>query len=486
MKRHLGWICIFLVVIFVFPQCNKVPSEMSVEEVQGMLQKVNANPYGVKFQAKDQDISTRPAELEDDCEGFVITFKEPGITFDTAVLKEFYPQMKKTVIPVTAKEMVMSYDYKKEQLVLMSFSGVAIDLNLLDLVETNAGKGQEMPVEGPVLVKFTANKVALKNYNITALLNSTEKTAKEVLLQFMAENYNLHSVVTDMELKASMDLGQERKTNIAITSERVEGHQRMRSDFFTSWLKEEMTAEKADRMMAGGLPLFHVYGKSLNTNVSVESMGKEVAVGNLWQVDFANFLKPDDKGKFFQYGFFYNIKQLRSSIPAADGLEQLLTNFKELNINVIINHITPELVAAYLQMTSINFSGKYKDDQARQQALMKEGMGFAQKMLASKPILNFTIMPFRNHFREINLNSSFQFVTAGWPQGKATVKVKDMSKMAANIEKDDFINGEIKKKMILILNEYFLPDPKDTGVLTFEVEPGQPGRFILNGKPLKK
>jgi len=117
---------------------------------------------------------------------------------------------------------------------------------------------------------------------------------------------------------------------------------------------------------------------------------------------------------------------------------------------------------------------------------MKEGMGFAQKMLASKPILNFTIMPFRNHFGEINLNSSFQFVTAGWPQGKATVKVKDMSKMAANIEKDDFINGEIKKKMILILNEYFLPDPKDTGVLTFEVEPGQPGRFILNGKPLKK
>jgi hypothetical protein len=486
MKRYLGWISIVLVVVFAFSGCNKIPKEMSVKDVQEILKNVNANPYGIKFQATDQNITARPAELEDDCDGFVITLKEPDVTFDTTLLQEFYPQLNKTVIPMKTQEVVMAYDYKKERLSLLSLSGVALNMNLLDLVKTDASTKEELPAEGPVMVTFTADKVKLKNYIITSLMNTGEATAKEVMLKFMEDNNNVHSVVTDMDMKMSMDLGLEKKARISVTSERLEAHQRMRSDFFTAWMKGEMTVEKADRMMAGGLPMFHMYGKFLNTNFDVEMMGKEVAVGNLWQLDFSNFLKPDDKGKFYEYGFFYNVKQLRSSIPAADGLEQLLTNFKELNINFIINNLTPDVVAAYLKIASINFSNQYKDEQARQQALMAEGMAFGQKFMASKPIFKFTILPFRNHFGEVNLDSSFQFLGAEWPKGKATVRVKEISKMIANIQQDDFISEKVKKKLISLLSEYFLPDPNDTGVLTFEVESGQPGRFILNGKPLKK
>lgn len=487
MKRFFGWISIVLVVVFLLSGCSKVPKEMSVKDVQDLLSNVNSNPYGIKFQAKDADISARPAELEDDCEGFVITLKNPDISFDTSMLQEFSPDLKKTVIPMKASEMVMSYDFKQERLNILSLTDVALEMNVMDLVNIDKPKGDTpKPLEGPVMVKWTADKVAMKNYIITALMNTGEATAKDVMLKFMADNNNVHFVVTDMDLKMSMDLGEEKKTEVSVTTERVEAHQRMRADFFTSWLKGEMTVEKADRMMAGGQSMFHLYGKFLNSNFDVDVMGKEVAVGNLWQLDFANFLKPDDKGKFYEYGFFYNVKQLRSSIPSAAGMEQLLTNFKELNINMIINHLTPEVVAAYLKLSSINFSSEYKDKEAKQQAMVKEAMGFAPKIFASKPIFKFTILPFRNHFGEVNLNSQFQFLSAGWPEGTATVKVKDMAKMIANIEQDDFINEKIKKNLISILNEYFLPDPKDTGVLTFEVKPGQPGEFILNGKPLKK
>ena len=486
MKRYLGWISIVLVVVMAFSGCSNVPKEMSVKDVQEILNNVNTNPYGIKLQATDQNIAARPAELEDNCDGFVITLKEPDITFDTSLLQEFYPQLNKTVIPMKTKEMVMAYDYKKERLSILSLSGVALNMNLLDLVKVDETKEKDLPAEGPIMVTFTADTVKFKNYIVTALMNTGEATAKEIMLKFMGDNNNVHSVVTDMDMKMSMDLGEEKKTNISVTSERIEAHQRMRADFFTAWMNGEMTVEKAERMMAGGLPMFHMYGKFMNTNFDVEMMGKEVAVGNLWQLDFSNFLKPDDKGKFYEYGFFYNVKQLRSSIPAAEGLEQLLTNFKELNINFIVSNLTPEVVAAYLKMASINFSNQYKDEQARQQALMAEGMAFGQKFMASKPIFKFTILPFRNHFGEVNLNSSFQFAGAEWPEGKATVRVKEISRMIANIQEDDFIGEKVKKKLISLLNEYFLPDPKDTGVLTFEVEPGQPGRFILNGKPLKK
>lgn len=487
MKRYLGWVGVILVMIFILPGCNGTPKEMSVKDVQKLLQNVNANPYGIRFQATDQNIATRPAELEDDCDGFVITLKEPDITFDTSMMQEFAPQVKKTIIPIKAKEMVMAYDYAKKRLNILSMSNMGIEMNLQDLVGVDDPKGDApKPIEGPIMVKWTAEKMEMKNYILNALMNAGEKSVREVWLKFIEDNDNVHWAVTNMDLKMSMNLGPEKKTEISFTSEKCETHQKMRADFFTTWLKEEMTVEKADRMMAGGLALFHIYGKFMNTNFEVDVMGKEVAVGNLWQVDFANFLKPDYEGKFYEYGFFYNVKQLRSSIPSAAGLEQFLTNFKEMNINVIINHLTPEVVAAYLKMASIGFSKKYKDDQEKQQAMMKEGMAFAPKLFASKPIFKFSILPFRNHFGEVNLDSSFQFSSPGWPEGKATVRVKEMSKLMANVQKDDFIDEKIKKKIISILNEYFVPDPVDTGVLTFGVEPGQPGRFILNGKPLKK
>ncbi len=486
MKKHLSLLCIFLILIFAFSSCNKTPKEMKAGDVQKLLQKLNTNPFGIKIQAKDKNISTRMAELEDDCDGFVITLTNPDFTFDTSAMIELYPVMKKIVIPFQMKEMTLSYDYPKKKLGLLSFNEWTMELNLLDLVDADEKKGGEGVNPSSATVKFSTEKMEMKNYNISALLNSGEKTAKDFLLQLWEDNPNAHSIASNMELKMALEKGANDKIEFSLTSERLEGHQTMRSDFFTSWFTGQLTAEKAERLMAGGMPMFHTYGKLLNSNFFVSAMGKEVAVGNLWQLDFANFLKPDEQGKFFQYGFFYNVKQLRSAIPALGGMEQLLANFKELNLNFIIEHLTPEVVAEYMNIAAINFSDKYKDKEAREQALALKLMEFAPKMFASRPIFKLTVLPFRSHFGELNLDSSFQFIDAGWPQGKATVRVKDMDKVASNIKEDDFIEDAFKKKLILILNEYFLPDPKNTGVLTFEIESGKPGQLILNGKPLKK
>lgn len=489
MKKQVGLLCIFLIMIFVVPGCNKTPKKMSAGDVQELLQKMNSNPYGIKIQAKDENISARPADLEDDCEGFVITLKEPEFTFDSSAAAGLFPNLKKTVIPIQMKEMVLTYDYAKKQLGFLSSSEMVMDLNLLDLVkmekpEAKEGDGAVDAVKATM--KISIDKVEMKNYKITALLNSNEKTVKDFLIQLWQDNPRAHSVAANMDMKVSLDMGPNDKIDFSLTSERIEGHQTMRPDFFIAWFTDKLTVEKADRLMAGGMPMFHAYGKFLNSNFFVSVQGKEVAVGNLWQLDFANFLKPDEKGKFYQYGFFYNVKQLRSSIPAFEGLEQLATNFKELNLNFTIEHLTPEVVSDYMNLTSINFSDKYKTEEERKQAMMLKGMEFAPKILASQPIFNITILPFRNHFGEVNVDSSFQFINAGWPQGKATVRVKEMDKMALKIQEDDFITDPIKKKLIFFLNEYFLPDPKNTGVLTLEVQPGQPGQLILNGKPLKK
>ena len=483
MKRNILLSVMVLSVSFAFlliPNCGKPGEtrEADIEIAQKLVQRLNEVP-GLTIKSEPGNMMVEPSGKK----RYFITLKDPAIGFDISKFNMGIP-IKDTKIPVKLKEVVFKYDPGKKYLELVSVRELFLGWDFPGFIKT-AGEAKDKPGLQGMTIKISMGKAAFKNYDITPLLDTKTKDLMELVGEFLEKNQSPESVVEHITYELGFLSKEQKKVSILLDIEKMESHQDALSDIFISLYKKGRKLPDVSKVLTQGKALFDLEMSSSLVKLSVKENENVLGSGTVDKISFSYFLKPDETNSFFIYGFTWDMKNLKLSVPNNKEIE-LAGIIDEWGLKFSLENLTAPFVKSYFDLVKKNYemSATMDKEKLRQQQMMM-GLTIASEFMKSKPAIKCSISPFKHHFGELEAELNFQFLNLmAPPVGKAVVNIPEINEVLAKIAEEKSLSQKTREGLLKLAKKYVPVDEYGNGAVTFETRQGQPGTIFLNGTPI--
>jgi len=479
MNKRITFVCFAVFMVFILSNCAS--PKLSIEDAQGLLEKINASPFGVTLKADSANIVIEPDREKSG--RFIVTYKNPDCSINTAIYKHMNLSMPEFDIPITMEELVYAYSPSDNSCYVQSVKGMAYSLDLAKF--TQSQMAGEAKVETDKIPKmyfdYHFGNVVFSDYDISPLLDSKDKSFIDVFTSLMEVNTDLKTSLEDMEIGFDMTL--EEKVTMTFAIEEAESLMSFAPEFVLSFFNQEKETSPFPKLLEEGKPFMKVesslknmavtfQGPKSNFNSRVDNMGVTYTV------------EPAAGKDSIDFGVDWNLEGLQVTGLEKKEIEALI-NLNKLDFHFTLEHLSPEFIEAYFDLIKTAQTMGISPDPAKQQELAMKGPALAGTFMSSKPIISISISPLDHRLVKITAEGKFQFITMGPPVGKATVNLSNVEEMAKKLKAEEIfpakeINGFLQK-----LKELFVLDENGEGTLTFELKEGDPSHFYLNGKQKK-
>jgi len=479
MNKRITLVCFAIFMVFILSNC--APSKLSVDDAQGLLEKISASPFGVTLKADSANVIIEP-DKEKSC-SFIVTYKNPDCSINTSIYKHMNLSIPEFDIPITIEELVYAYSPSDNSCYVQSVKGMEYSLDLTKFTPSQmAGESKVEPKKIPQMdLDYHFGSLVFSDYDISPLLDSKDKSFIEVLTSLMEVNKDLKTSLKDM--KVGFDLTFKEKVAMTFALEEAESRLSFAPEFILSFFNQEKETSPFPKLLEAGNPFMKVesslksmtvsfQGPKNNFNSSVDNMGITYTV------------EPAAGKDSIDFGVDWNLEGLQVTGLEKKAIEALV-NLNKLDFHFALEHLSPEFIEAYFDLIKTAQAIGTSPDPAKQQELAMKGPALAGTFMSSKPIISISISPLDHKLGNITAEGKFQFVTMGPPVGKATVNISSVEEIAKKLKAEEIfpakeINGFLQK-----LKEFFVLDENGEGTLTFELKEGDLAHFYLNGKQKK-
>lgn len=475
-----------LVLCLSIIYCGKAKETASPKIAGDLIQRINQGPFGFAIKVDPADISV---ELLGEKQ-YLITLKNTGMTFDTAALKDLNigVPLKSIKIPLKTEELVLRYSPDKEYLAMVSGKGIVWDWDFSDVlnIPENQPPGTNQKIQNMVL-NLKIGSVAYKTFDISALINPELKNIFQLLKEMMHKNRSFEWSIKDLTYDIHLTDMQNREASIILEAEKMTGRQDVRAEVFIPLYEKEGQSPDFKKFLGQGTPLFNLEGDCSMFKLYLKKDGRIKGGNTVDKMSFSYFLKPDETGSAFIYGFTLDMNAFKLSLPLNKDAE-MLSNIPRWGIAFSLENISPGFAQAYFDLTKASMSRpvstSQEDNQQIQAQRMMMGMKIMNALVQSKPIIKFSFSPFKHYFGELTAEGKFQFLTLGPPVGKAELKILDVQGILKKLKEEDAISSKTVEWISGFITAHVMKDGKGNGTITFEIKKDQPGKYLLNGSPL--
>lgn len=414
---------------------------------------------------------------------YLITLKDPDITFDISGLN-IGVSAKDTKIPISAKEIVFQYGPNESYLELVSVK----DIYMVFSSSGPTGAADETKNNSPLpgmAAKMSIGNVSFKNYDISPCLDTKATDLMELVIECLRKNPSSESRVEQIAYEINFLSRELKKISLHMNMEKIEGRQKALADAFVSLYRKGGQIPDFSKALKKAEVLFDLEMNGSLFKVSVKENENLLGEGTIDIMSLSYFLKPDETRAFFIYGFDWDFKNLKLSIPGNKEIE-MLGQVNELGMKLSLENLSAAFVQAYFGLVKKNMemSAALDKEKLRQQQ-MTMGFTIASEFMKSKPVIKFSLSPFKHRLGELEAQFDFQFCNfMAPPQGKAVVKIPQLEAILLKL-KEDILSPKTLEFLSGLVTKYVRVDEKGDGTVTFEIKADQPGKFFLNDKLLR-
>jgi hypothetical protein len=484
MKRYISlmmkMISVSSALLLLIPNCGKTRETVKtdVEIAAELVQKLNQVP-GLSIKSETANMIVEPSEKN----RYLITLKDPVMDFDISKFNLDIP-IKNPKIPVKLKEAVYLYGPEEKYLGLISVKEFFLELDITDFIKTTDYAEDKSGLQ-EMAIKISMEKAAFKNYDISPLLDTKSKDLMELAAEFLEKNQSHEAVAEHITYDLGFLSKEHKKISILLDIEKVESRQKALSDIFISIYKKGQELPDVSKALAKGKALFDLEMNNSSVKLSVKENGIMLGGGTTDHMSFSYFLKPDETNSFFIYGFAWDMKNLKLSVPNNKEI-QLAGNILQWGMKFSLENLTAPFVKSYLDLVKKNYEmAATLDKEKLRQQQMTMGLAIAGEFMKSKPVIKFSISPFKHYFGELEAKLNFQFFNLMAPVGKAVVNIPAINEILTKIAAEKLLSQKTREGLLKLAKQYVLVDENGNGSITFETSQDQPGTFFLNGKPIK-
>jgi hypothetical protein len=477
-----------LVLCLSIIHCGKAKETASPKIAEDLIQRINQGPFGFAIKVDPADISMESLGGKQ----YLITLKNSGMTFDTAALKDLNigVPLKSMKIPLKTEELVLRYSPGKEYLAMVSGKGIVWDWDFSDVLNMpeNQPPGINQKIQNMVL-NMKIGSVAYKAFDISALINPELKNVFQLLKEMMDKNRSFEWSIKDLTYDIHLTDMQNREVSIILEAEKMTGQQDVCAEVFIPLYEKAGQSPDFKTFLGQGKPLFNLEGDCSMFKLYLKKDGQIKGGNTVDKMSFSYFLKPDETGSAFIYGFTLDMNAFKLSLPLNKDAEKL-SNIPRWNIAFSLENINPGLAQAYFDLTKASMSmsrpvsTSQQDNQQIKAQHMMMGVKIMNAFVQSKPIIKFSFSPFKHYLGELTAEGKFQVLTIGPPVGKAALKILDVRGVLKKLKEEDTISSKTVEWISRFFAEHVMKDGKGNGTITFEIKKDQPGKYFLNGSPL--
>ena len=476
----MGIVSLFLITANCGKSEQKTDNKAAMDAANQVLEALNKIPFGVTTTVDPANIS---AEAKGD--RFLVTFKNPAVTFDTSAYKSFSfgDQFKEMKIPMSFEELTYLYGPKDNYLEIVSATGFTFEMDMSKMIKLPEGT-EELPADFTMKLKMEMGKMTFKGYNISAMLKYQGQDLLELLALFLKDNQSLESSVENFKYDIGFTTKDKKNMSILMEAEKIEGIQKSISDLILLLYKKDAESPDFNKALEEGNPIFDLSAKCTNLKISVKEEGNELGGGSLGNISFAYYLKPNDEKTAFNFGSVCDLKNLSLNIPGKKEIEQM-GNIQEMGMKFALENISSEFGKAYFDLIKKSMEMRHSADKEQlqqQQAAM--GMQIMGAFMQSKPVIKVSLSPFKHHFGELSAVAQFQVIGMMAPVGKAEVKVMKVNDILSKLKEENILPPEAAAGMEQTIKQFLIIDDNGDGSLTFETKADQPGKYFVNGKEM--
>lgn len=485
MKRYIFLIiisCISLGLLWM-PNCGKSrgTGEADLEIAKKLVQTFNELP-GLTFKGEPVNIQVEPSEKK----RYIITLKDTITTVDTSSCQDLNLGLpfKDMLIPVEMAEIVFKYGPGEKYLELISCQGISFEWDFSKLVKI-PGKNVKKPGLSQMVLKTSVGNANFKNYDISPVLEAKEKKLMELLSELLVKNQSLEYTLDNLRYELDFTEKQ-KKMSLLIETEKLEGFQRGLSEIFLSIYKKEDKAPDLANVLKQGTALIDLGMTFSSLKVTVKENEKEMGGGAIDNMFLSYFFKPDKTNSLFIYGFDWDMTEMKLSNPANREIE-MIGKIHRMGMKFSLENLSAAFVQAYLNLIkkNIEMSTSLDKEKLRQQQ-MTMGFTIASEFMKSKPVIKCSLSPLKHYFGELEADVFFQFINLmAPPVGKAKASIPNINEIIDKIQEEKSLSQKTREGLLTLVKKYVQVDENGNGSLTFETREDQPGKFFLNGQPIK-
>jgi hypothetical protein len=304
--------------------------------------------------------------------------------------------------------------------------------------------------------------------------------------EILEKNQSLEAVAEHLTYELGFLSKEHKKISILLDIEKVESHQKAISDIFISLYKKGRELPDVSKALMQGKALLDLEMNSSVVKLSVKENENVKGSGTVDHTSFSYFFKPDETNSFFIYGFTWDMKNLKLSVPSNKEIE-LAGNIHQWGMKFSLENLTAPFVKSYFDLVKKNYEMSAAGDKEKlRQQQMTMGLTIASEFMKSKPAIKFSISPFKHYFGELEAKLNFQFLNLmAPPVGKAVVNIPEIDEILNKIAGEKSLSQKTREGLLKLAKKYVLVDENGNGTITFETRQDQPGTFFLNGKPIK-
>ncbi len=478
MRRKLSVFLLISFFVLLFGQCGRSPSKLDVGEVQALLSRINSSPLGIEIRAVDSSVASErfPGRRGH----YLVHLKNPEMSFNTAVYKQFNVLIPEMKIPFEAEEVSLVYGPEDDYCGFLEAKNASLSLDASKILASLEPKsGEESKPLPNMNFSYRFGTINFNNYDISALLEAENSGLLDVLGQILAANPNMEYSLQDMSFElAAEDISRNLKLSIASGGSRAA----FTPDFVTAYFNPAITGESFAQSLKEGKALIDFSGKMEKVKVSYGQPGQEVEVA-IDSMGGSYFLKPDEQREFFDFGFEIDLGALDVKGLKRADLEYLL-GINKMHFHVGLERISPDLVERYLDLIRTTQSaGSAQDPQALQQQMGTKGLALVGVFMQSKPTLTVSVSPLETKLGNIAIDGKFHFTRMGPPVGKTTATIDDFNGLEERLKTLETLPQSDVQEFMTKLKSFFVINESGTGTLTFELKEDDLGHFYLNGNP---
>jgi len=414
---------------------------------------------------------------------YLITLKDPAIGLDISKLNLGIP-IKDAKIPVKIKEIVFKYDPDEKYLELVSISELHLDWHLTGFLSTALQAKDKQGLQG-MAIKISIGKAAFKNHDIRPLLDAKTKDLMELVGEFLEKSQTPESTAEQIAYELSFLSKEQKKISILLDIEKMQTRQNALSNVFISLYKKGRELPDVSKVLKQGKALLDLEMSSSLAKLSVKENENLLGSGTVDHTSFSYFIKPDESNSFFIYGFTWDIENLKLSVPNNKEIEWA-GNIEQMGMKFSLENLSAPFIKSYFDLVKKNYEMSAALDKEKLQQQMTMGLTIAGEFMKSKPVIKFSISPFKHHLGELQVEVNFQFLNLmALPVGKAVVHIPKINEILAKLAVEKSLSAKTREGLLKLIKQYVLVDENGNGTVTFETRQDQPGTFFLNGKPIK-
>lgn len=483
-KKCLTTLCFLgiLSLFLIFSNCGNDDKKEGIEAAKQLLETFNKIPFGMTMEVDPADISTQKSDGR-----FLITYKNPAISFDTSAFKSFSfsEQIKEAKIPVSFEELTYLYGPGEKYLEFVSAKGFKVSFDMKEIIKFPEGKEEEAE-NLSMKLDMSMGKMTFKGYNVSAILNYQGQDLLELAGMVIEDNKNLESSVEEFKYQFDFTSKEKENMSILLEADKIEGNQKNTSNIFLSLYKKDAETPDFAKALQEGTPIIDISAGCSNLKITVKKDGNDFGGGALGDMNFSYFLKPNDAKTFFNYGSTWSLKNLSLNLPDKKEIE-LFGKINEMNMNFSLENISADFGKAYFDLVKKSMDlpkGEDKDQLKEEQT--GRVMGLLGELMKSQPVIKFSISPLKHHYGEMAASANFSMPAMMTPAGKAEVKILKVKDILEKLKADQMISPEKLTEIEGTIKKFFIVDANGDGTLTFEIKADQPGKYFLNGNEIGK